>query len=151
MSTAVRFASEADLDALTHLKVEWSQLPAPASEDALSALKAELAQWLIPQGTAVCAVADTGNDLVGMAWLVLYPRTPDIDSLHRWSGDIQSVYVKPDYRTRGLGAELVSLLVQEAQQRGASHLTVSANDAALNLYENLGFKASPLALVRRLD
>lgn len=151
MPTVVRLASEADLNALTHLKVEWSQLPEPVSEDAVSVLKAELAEWLTNQENIVCAVADTGKDVVGMAWLVRYPRVPNLDNIHRWSGDIQSVYVEPNYRMQRLGTDLVSLLIREATSKGATHLTVSANDAALELYENLGFKQLPLALVRRLD
>lgn len=118
MPTAVRLASEADLDALTHLKVEWAQLPAPASEDAVSALKAELAEWLADQETIICAVADAGKDVVGMAWLVLYPRVPDLDNIHRWSGDIQSVYLKPNYRMQRLGTDLVSLLTGVPQLVG---------------------------------
>lgn len=151
MTTRVRLASEADLDALTELKVEWSQLPARPSDGAVRALKTELSAWLTERENVFGAVAFVDSDLVGMAWLVLVPRAPNVDDLHRWSGDLQSVYVKTAHRDKGLGHELVSVLVGEAKAKGVRELTVSANDAARTFYQDLGFTTSSVFFVRRLD
>lgn len=55
-----------------------------------------------------------------------------------------SVYVHPQHRGRGLGRQLMDLLIEEARRRGDIHVIVGAIDAAnagsIALHKNLGFE-----------
>ena len=55
-----------------------------------------------------------------------------------------SVYVHPQHRGRGLGRQLMHLLIEEARRRGDIHVIVGAIDAAnagsIALHKNLGFE-----------
>lgn len=55
-----------------------------------------------------------------------------------------SVYVHPQHRGRGLGRQLMELLIAEAKSRGDIHVIVGAIDAAnagsIALHKNLGFE-----------
>lgn len=55
-----------------------------------------------------------------------------------------SVYVHPQHRGRGLGRQLMELLIEEARRRGDVHVIVGAIDAAnagsIALHKNLGFE-----------
>ncbi|WP_043007727.1 GNAT family N-acetyltransferase [Comamonas testosteroni] len=56
-----------------------------------------------------------------------------------------SVYVHPEHRGRGLGQQLMDLLIAEARQRGDVHALVGAIDAAnagsIALHKRLGFES----------
>ncbi len=56
--------------------------------------------------------------------------------------DVQTVAVAPDQQRAGLGAQLLTELVDEAQRRGCRSVTLEVradNDAARRLYARFGF------------
>lgn len=59
-------------------------------------------------------------------------------------GDISNVVVREDMRNRGVGKEMLSALLREAEKRyGISEFTLEvrvSNEPAIALYESLGFK-----------
>ena len=146
----VREATRDDAAALAVLKVTWSGRPEPAPDE-LHSFSSDLSSWMGAQGDSLIArVAEDAGALVGMAWLVVFDRVPDIDDRSRRTGDIQSVFVLPDYRRQGVGSALIASLLREADERRVPRVTVSANTAAARLYENAGFRAPQLLLERRL-
>lgn len=63
---------------------------------------------------------------------------------HRWV--MANVAVLPEERGRGIGRTLVNASIEHAQERGAREIVLQvdqSNQAALKLYESLGFTASP--------
>lgn len=61
-----------------------------------------------------------------------------------WDGyilaEIRYVVVHPEYQRRGIGGELVRLLVEELDRLGVAHLTLVTAHDNLQFYEKLGFK-----------
>jgi ribosomal protein S18 acetylase RimI-like enzyme len=77
-----------------------------------------------------------GSQLVGIAGLIT-------SALHKIShtGTLTSVFVRPEYRRRGLGRLLVERVIQEATSVRSIRLDVVAESkAAIALYESLGFR-----------
>lgn len=57
-------------------------------------------------------------------------------------GEITNVMISPDYRKRGLAYQLLEQLLKEGEQIGIRDFTLevrASNDAAIGLYEKLGF------------
>ncbi|NEE04491.1 GNAT family N-acetyltransferase [Phytoactinopolyspora halotolerans] len=134
---------------LARLKTERAQLDREPPRDVQVAFAKHLDDWIAAQGDALlCRVADIGGTLVGMAWMVVYERVPDLHDRHRLTGDIQSVFVTAKHRGLGIGAALIQALCQQADARGVRRVTVSANDLALPLYRSAGFSPSPHLLER---
>ena len=79
---------------------------------------------------------------VGIAWLAVQARVPSAGDTRRWCGDVQSVYVLPGCRSRGVGTALVDGLLRHAEGLGLEHVTVHSSVAAVSLYERAGFTAS---------
>lgn len=104
--------------------------------------------WLRQQHTHVAFVARASSGIVGMAWLARVPRVPRPGVTERASGDIQSLFVLPEHRRRGIGTALVAAVCAEAERLGLARLTVQANGCALHLYERAGFAASRTLLTR---
>ena len=104
--------------------------------------------WAARAGSHLAFVArPAGSDVVGMAWLAVVPRVPRPGRMARLSADIQSVFVLPDQRGKGIGAALVRAVTDHALHLGAEHVTVHSSEGAVTLYERLGFTSSPLLLL----
>lgn len=57
-------------------------------------------------------------------------------------GEITNVMVKPQYRNRGVAAQMLSKLLEEGTNLGASDFTLevrASNASAIHLYEKIGF------------
>ncbi|GAB3532025.1 GNAT family N-acetyltransferase [Arthrobacter tecti] len=146
----LRPARPEDSPALAALKEAWAELSHPVTESERNGFTEDLSTWMSSQGQAlICRVAEVDRRLVGMAWLVIFERVPDIHDRHRLTGDVQSVFVHPEHRKQGIGAALVQSLVDAADQRSVSRVTVSANAAAVSMYEAAGFTATPFLLERQ--
>lgn len=84
-------------------------------------------------------VAETEEQVVGMAWLALYPRVPSPRALTRITGDVQSVYVVPTLRGRGIGAQLISAVIDAATSLGVEIMVVHSSPGAVSAYKRAGF------------
>lgn len=119
---------------------------ATAEQDAqtVDAFTVALGEWWSEhEATHLAFVArSTESSVVGMAWLALIARVPRPGTTARCSGDIQSVFVLPNHRGKGLGGALVAAATRHALGLGASRVTVQSGRRAVPLYERLGFASS---------
>jgi GNAT superfamily N-acetyltransferase len=83
------------------------------------------------------AVVDGG--VVGCAWLHVAERVPAHGSLDRRYGDVQSVMVREEHRSRGVGAALMAAILAEARVRDLVHVTVHSGRRAVDFYVRNGF------------
>ena len=117
---------------------------------AVDAFAVEFGQWWAARDDAhVAYVARLDqSEIVGMAWVALVPRVPRPGATSRLSADIQSVFVIPDARGRGIGSALVKAASEHAIDAGALHVTVHSGRKAVPVYERLGFESSRQLLQR---
>ena len=86
----------------------------------------------IDHDLGVFTIAEDSSGVVGFAaaWLV-------IDELH-----IINVGVSPERRKEGIGKRMITELIMQSQDRGATCATLevrASNEPAIRLYESLGF------------
>jgi ribosomal protein S18 acetylase RimI-like enzyme len=90
------------------------------------------------RGDFVLGAFNEGN-LIG---IVGFYRTNHAKHFHK--GTIWGMYVKPDYRRRGVGAALIDAVIQRARTmpgvRQINLTVASATSAAKHLYESAGFR-----------
>lgn len=86
-----------------------------------------------------------------MAWVAIVPRVPRPGATSRLSADVQSVFVMPEYRGRGVGSALVNAAAEHAARFGALRVTVHSGRKAVPVYERLGFQSSRQLLQRSPD
>jgi GNAT superfamily N-acetyltransferase len=148
----ISIASDADAADLALLKAHWMR-PHDAAlvpdEAALRSFAPVLASWMRERGDqSLCVIARVHGQPVGMAWLAIYHRVPNIGDVERRSGDVQSVLVLPGFRGRGIGHAMMQVLVDEADRRGIRQLSVSTTPMARRTYEGVGFRGDPRLLER---
>ena len=144
--------SQAHADDVTDLaRLSWldtcGEKPEQRSVDAFAA---ELAQWWAAhQDSHLAFVARlVEQEIVGMAWVALIPRVPRPGATSRLSADIQSVFVIPEHRGRGIGSALVEAASEHATSLGALRVTIHSGRRAVPVYERLGFASSRQLLQR---
>lgn len=84
-------------------------------------------------------VAEVDEFVVGAAWLLVAERVPRDGSLDRRYGDVQSVMVRGEYRSRGVGAALIAAILAEAGAGTLSHVTVHSGRRAVGFSLRNGF------------
>lgn len=52
---------------------------------------------------------------------------------------IMNVYVRREYRRRGIAREMLSFILDEAKRRGVSYVSLDATEQGKQLYKALGF------------
>ncbi len=94
---------------------------------------------LISRNDAIAVVARDDLDVVGYA----VGRITTLPSFfeHRYRGYIHDVFVKSEYRRRGIGRQLVEEILRWLAQHRVTlvELTVAANNDAIPFWQRLGF------------
>lgn len=145
-------AEQGDLAALSHLL--WLlATPDEEADQTLQSFTVALAEWWADHDASHLAfIARCGDsEVVGMAWLALIPRVPRPGVISRRSADIQSVFVMPEHRRRGIGAALVQTASEHALLRGVGRVTVHSGGKSVPFYERLGFASSRQLLQHEVE
>jgi GNAT superfamily N-acetyltransferase len=118
--------------------------PAEQAQQTAESFASDLGAWWADHARShVAFVARSpGPDVVGMAWVALVPRVPRPGTTARLSADIQSVFVLPERRGRGIGTALARAATEHALRLGAAHVTVHSSRRAVPVYARLGFASS---------
>lgn len=126
------------MDAVRRLFVEYAEsldfdLCFQDFENELDALPGPYAE---PDGTIL--VAEEEDEVVGV--VAIKPLGTDDDRL---VCEMKRLYVEPEYRGRGIGRDLATAIVDEAQERDYEVMrldTVATMHAAQSVYRSLGFE-----------
>lgn len=142
-------AGAADLPDLARLDA-WDHLSSEPDEDVVRAFSTQLADWWEEHaGTHRAFLArDDDGAAVGVGWVALLPRVPRPGVPDRVGADVQTVFVLPAHRGRGIGTAVVAAAVAWAEDRGVLHTSVHSSRRAVPVYERAGFVSSSRLLER---
>ncbi len=137
----VRHASADDFDALRGLWEQWQAASPPPPSWADVSWEANVAEFERALDANALFLAEEDGQPVGFvtAWLE--------DHFAR----IGDLYVAEPGRRQGTGRALVETVIENLRARGATHLFLNANVAALDFYERLGFREESRNLVLPLE
>ena len=96
----------------------------------------EMEKYLDSNHYEIICIAYIGNVSVGYCTGLI------IKSICYKNGrlDIESLYVKEEYRKKGIGEALIKFIEKEAMAKGINHFhIVTDNEIALSLYRKLGY------------
>ncbi|PZE39563.1 MULTISPECIES: GNAT family N-acetyltransferase [unclassified Curtobacterium] len=147
----IRASRPADLPTVADLRWRWSvdegcATPAVSAERYRDATTAFAAAH---PDSHRCVVAERDGVVLGMGWLALTERPPTPDRPERRvTGDVQTVYVHPVLRGRGVARRLVTALLELADDAGVERTSVHSSVDGETLYRRLGFGDTPLLLQR---
>ena len=90
-------------------------------------------------GNAEVFLAFDGDEPIGMTTVSLSDEWRAFCFETRFAF-VNAVYVRPEYRRRGIGRVLMQSAIEWARRRGCSRLRLRTSDEGRALYESLGFQ-----------
>ena len=93
----------------------------------------------LENGTHVAYLVFSGMEFVGCGGISFFQVMPTYHNPTGKKAYIMNMYIKADYRRRGVAFKTLDLLVEEAKNRGITAISLEATDKGRPLYEKYGF------------
>jgi GNAT superfamily N-acetyltransferase len=150
---SIRSAQMEDVERLIEL-LEHGSLADPTARSErpseIDRYRAALAEIQTTAGNDVL-VAEIAGDVVGMCQLVIFRHFQAEGGL---CCEIESVHVHPEFRSKGIGAQLVSSAAEIARRAGCYRVQLTSNlrrPRAHQFYEREGFEPSHVGFKRVIE
>ncbi|BBZ10100.1 GNAT family N-acetyltransferase [Mycobacterium branderi] len=136
MTTRIRRAAPADAAAITAMIHELADFEHAA--DQCTVTETQIRTALFGDPTTLCGhVAEVDGDVAATAlWFLNFSTWDGVAGIY-----LEDLYVRPEYRRRGLARALLSALARECLDNGYSRLSwavLNWNTDAIALYEGIG-------------
>ena len=82
--------------------------------------------------------ADSGR-IIGCGGICYQEEMPSPDNPNGKCGYLMNIYALPEYRRMGVGREIVSFLIKDAQLKNVKKLSLESSEMAEKLYQSTGF------------
>ncbi len=115
-------ATGAQLDAMTAAFQTWL---------ARKLVRDEYRGWLVTQDD---------DSVIAGAGMLLLDWSPSPMDQSAWRGYVMNVYVRPDFRRRGLARKLMATILDHCRAQNIRVVALHASAQGRALYESLGFK-----------
>lgn len=113
---------------------------------------ASLAEWMNDHRSShIPYLAERGDEAIGMTWLALVERVPGPRRFVRRSAYIQSSYVIPSERSRGVGTLLMTFVLGHARSLGCDYVAVHPSERSFEFYRHLGLVGTDRVLEIRFS
>ena len=147
MALAIRFAVPADAPELARLR--WDFRADEHDRQSRSEFMAECTVWLdaamnSERWLVIVAAAQgapgRADNLVGCMYLQLVEKVPIPGAIHRAWGYVTNVYVEADWRSQGIGGQMLDLLTAAGREQALEFLIVWPSEEAVPFYRRAGFR-----------
>jgi GNAT superfamily N-acetyltransferase len=141
-AVVIRPAGVADGAALAGLRAEGVEDPTYPARFA--------AWWAAESGRRRAWLAYSGDEPVGMVNLTVFERMPRPGQPpSRW-GYLGNAYVRPEWRSRGIGTALLDALLAYARAEGYARILLAPSEPSVPFYRRAGFGPADTLLLRSL-
>lgn len=97
----------------------------------------------IADGSHLAVVAEVEGREAGCGAICFTEELPSPDNPSGRCAYLMNIYVRPMFRSRGIGHEIVSYLVEKAREKRCDKIYLETTDEARSLYNSIGFKELP--------
>jgi GNAT superfamily N-acetyltransferase len=138
----IRLASPADAAMLATLRFELRASLHETHEDEVVFIE-RCALWmrarLARDGHWRCWLAEYESVLIGCVWVQLIEKIPNPIAEPESYVYLTNFYVRPEYRSKGVGSKLLSAVVDWSRQNNAELVLLWPTERSKALYERHGF------------
>ena len=122
----IRDAKHSDLDQVYRLGVNVAEFE--TSRNVVTFWPREILKNLVAKNDVLFKIAEIGGEIVGFMILNL--------NLSLKKGELENMFVEPDFREKGIGKELLREIIAEAKNRGVEFIVGLENEATEFLLKN---------------
>lgn len=90
-------------------------------------------------GDQTTVLAFDGEKAVGCATVCYITLIPTFDHPTGKRAHIMNAYTNADHRRQGIARQMITMLIDEARERGATYVSLDATENGRPLYTSLGF------------
>jgi GNAT superfamily N-acetyltransferase len=128
------------------MRIEFERITRDSGSADEAARRSELAALLGPDlasGALIAWIAEAEGRAAGQSALRLAQRRargeagPGAAALE---AELMNVFVRPEFRRRGLGEALVAAALEEARAMGVGRITLQGTEDSRRIYERAGFR-----------
>ena len=98
--------------------------------------------------TTVLAIA---KSVIGCATLCYVDMMPTFSHPTGKRAHLMNVYTNKQYRRQGIAAQMLSMLIDEAREKGVTEISLDATESGRPLYKKFGFVESAECMVLNLN
>ena len=104
----------------------------------------------ISDGTFISWVMDKDGEIVATSGVCFYVLPPNYANPSGGTAYITNMYTKPEYRRKGIAAELLDMVIDEAKSRGYKVMRLHTSEYGKSIYKKAGFTDSDGYMVLRI-
>lgn len=101
-----------------------------------------LSEEFFGSGDQTTILAYDGEKAIGCATLCYITLMPTFDHPSGKRAHLMNVYTNADYRRQGIARQMVTILLDEAKQKGVTYISLDTTQSGEPLYKALGFDHS---------
>ena len=136
---SVNKAKEEQLETVLRLRREMLAVVSGKSGESFEGEFTQLSEEYFKNGDQTTVLAFDGENAVGCATVCYITLMPTAGHPTGKRAHIMNVYVRPDHRRRGIARQMMSVLLDEARDRGVTYISLDATESGKPLYKALGF------------
>ena len=143
----IREINAGDIDTIARMRV---QMLDEVTEDPLPwQLEGSVRRFVwkhMQDNTCLGVVAEEDGKVIADAVIYLFETMPDEVNIRGLTAMLYNVYTLPEYRGRGIMAQMLPEVIRLAKEAGAVELKMTAEKKAIPLYERMGFHVNEDAM-----
>ena len=89
---------------------------------------------------AIAFVAKNSEEIVAVALLLIEEKPANPNFIHGKTGEVLSVYTKPQHRKNGYAFKLISMLTDYAKENNIDRVDLLATELGCSVYKKAGFE-----------
>jgi len=101
-----------------------------------------LSKEFFKHGDQTTVLAFDGEMAVGCATICFITVMPTAYHTSGKRAHIMNVYTKAEYRRRGIARKMITMLLDEARERGVTYVSLDTTENGRPLYRSLGFSGN---------
>lgn len=141
-------ATEADLETVLSMRYEMLRAVNQLSDYEFDDSFQQITRDYFENGNQTTVLAYDGETPVGCATICYINLMPTFGHRTGKRAHFMNVYTREEYRRQGIAKRMMEILMDEAKEKGVTHLGLDASDAGRPLYYHLGFFDAKEAMER---
>ena len=147
----IRKANKSDIETLMDVRLEMLRVVNNMTEDAdFDKVLVDCSREYFLNGEQTTVIAIDGGKTIGCASLSYRTIMPTYDHPTGKRAHLMNVYTNKDYRRQGIGKKMVTMLIEEAREKGCTEISLDATEQGRFLYSQLGFTSNDSGMVLEL-
>jgi GNAT superfamily N-acetyltransferase len=104
----------------------------------------------IADGSFISWVMENDGEIIATSGLCFYLLPPNYSNTTGRTAYITNMYTKPEHRRKGIAAELLNMVIEEAKSRGYRVIRLHTSEYGTSIYVKAGFTDSDGYMALRL-